>query len=148
MGIDKQDFQHGAALAAIVKDHRFTSLNKASERYGHYLVNDDRYVFVKYCTKPSRVQYQFTFSAEEKQSIAQFRGQKHAYVVLVCGEVAVAELTVAQLEQLTDGDDSARQSTVYIVAQPGRSLRARSAGAELRHAIPRNGFPGLVLAGC
>ena len=67
------DFYHGAALTQIVEHSSFKALNKASEKYGHYLVNTDQHVFVKYTkasnSSPKKSSWQFTLQPEEKQSI-------------------------------------------------------------------------------
>ena len=51
--IQKQDLYHGAALTQIVEHPTFKALNRASKNYGHYLVNADREVFVKYSASSS-----------------------------------------------------------------------------------------------
>lgn len=48
MKIQDQDLYHGAALTQIVEHASFKALNRGSEKYGHYLVNKDQHVFIKY----------------------------------------------------------------------------------------------------
>ncbi len=48
MKIQEQDIYHGAALTQIAEHESFKALNKGSERYGHYLINADCHVFIKY----------------------------------------------------------------------------------------------------
>lgn len=65
-GIDHKDFMHGAALLAIADSPGFTALNRASVKYGHYVVNHDRHVFVKYCDEKRNAAYSFTYTASDK----------------------------------------------------------------------------------
>lgn len=67
MGIDHKDFMHGAALVAIADSSQFTALNKASVKYGHYVVNHDRHLFIKYNDGHGPGKYTFTFTADEKK---------------------------------------------------------------------------------
>lgn len=60
MKIQEQDRFHGAALTQIVEHKSFKALNRASAKYGHYLVNADRHVFTKY-SKATRSPWSFTF---------------------------------------------------------------------------------------
>jgi|GEM_PF-4145034 len=53
MRITNEHQRHGSALAQLVKDPRFTALNRASAEYGHYLLNDDRRLHMKYASKPT-----------------------------------------------------------------------------------------------
>lgn len=146
MAIDKKDFMHGAALVAIADSSNFTALNKASVKYGHYIVNQDRHVFIKYSTQPraNTSTYAFTFDAEDKRRIADqiARGGK-VFVVLVCGDVVITLVTGDDFGGLVDlGSDNS--SAVTVTAEPGKWLRVVSKVKELAP-IPRNAFPGLVL---
>jgi hypothetical protein len=51
MKIQEQDIYHGPGLVQIVEHKSFKALNRASSKYGHYLINTDRHVFAKYSTK-------------------------------------------------------------------------------------------------
>jgi hypothetical protein len=63
MKIQEQDFYHGPALMQIVEHPSFKALNKGSNRYGHYLVNADCHVFVRY-SKAEGDAWSFTFTQE------------------------------------------------------------------------------------
>jgi len=47
MKIQHKDLFHGAALTQLVEHNSFKALNKADDKYGHYLVNTDRRLLVK-----------------------------------------------------------------------------------------------------
>ncbi len=53
MKTKEMDLYHGPALTQIVHHDSFKAINKATTKYGHYLVNTDRHVFVKYRKNPS-----------------------------------------------------------------------------------------------
>jgi hypothetical protein len=44
--VQQQDLFHGAALTQIVEHPSFKALNRASTKYGHYLINTNRQIFV------------------------------------------------------------------------------------------------------
>lgn len=63
MKIQAKDFFHGAALTQIVEHPSFKALNKASDKYGHCLVNKDIRVFVKYSNTDQP--WQFTLNPDD-----------------------------------------------------------------------------------
>lgn len=92
MPLSQKDHIHGAALMHLILDSRFTALSKASDAYGHYLVQTKKYpsaearreLFTKYRTT-SDGPWQFTFHHDELARIrkAYKRRQGLAYVALV-----------------------------------------------------------------
>ncbi|HEY9391735.1 MAG TPA: hypothetical protein VIR27_18435 [Mycobacteriales bacterium] len=142
MGIDLKDFMHGAVLVAIAEDPRFTALNKGSTHYGHYLVNHDRHMFVKYNSGPG--DYYFTFSAEEVRRILGTRRPQGTFVVLVCGHEAITGISSTELRSLIDVRSSAQQQ-VRVSARPRKQLRLYGPGHSELGPIPRNAFPDRVL---
>ena len=75
MKIQVHDRLHGAALTQIVEHPRFKSLNKATKEYGHYLINDDRRLWVKYLSNNGGT-WRFGFSPDEVLRI-QVDGEDH-----------------------------------------------------------------------
>jgi hypothetical protein len=59
--IQEQDVFHGPALAQIAEYGAFKALNRARAKQGHYIVNADRRLLLKYSTK-SRGPWKFTFT--------------------------------------------------------------------------------------
>ncbi|MGW5075807.1 hypothetical protein [Rhodococcus sp. NPDC004095] len=146
MAIDKKDFMHGAALVAIADSPNFTALNKASVKYGHYIVNQDRNVFIKYCSAPrvNTCTYAFTFDAEDKQRIADTLGRGHVFVVMVCGEMVITAITGDDFLAMVDVD-AGNSSALTVTADPGKRLRVASRSTNLAP-IARNAFPSMVLS--
>lgn len=68
MKIQTQDLFHGAVLTQITEHTAFKALNKMDSRYGHYLVNHDTRIYVKYLMKPSS-SWSFLFNVNELQAI-------------------------------------------------------------------------------
>ncbi len=82
MGIEKQEFYHGAALYRVIADVRTTSLR--ADGIG-YLVNETIFVLVKYATKTSSP-WRFTVSDDEALTLSlRSKAGKAAFVALVCG---------------------------------------------------------------
>jgi hypothetical protein len=70
MKIQEQDIYHGPALMQIVEAPSFKALNKTDDGiYGHYAVNKNHRLFVKYAT--ARVSpWKFQFDVKAKKAIS------------------------------------------------------------------------------
>lgn len=68
MKVQEQDIYHGTALSQIVRHESFKALNSGSTKQGHYLINSDRHLLVKYRTNEGPT-WQFTFKPEEVAAI-------------------------------------------------------------------------------
>jgi hypothetical protein len=143
MAIDHKDFMHGAALVAIADSQGFTALNKASSKYGHYIVNHDRHVFIKYNDGRGPGDYHFTYSAGDKERIRLVTGASEVFSVLVCGDEVIASIDLAILKQLIDLD-SAESERITVRAETRKQLRYMSARADFGP-IPRSSFPSCIL---
>jgi hypothetical protein len=144
MAIDHKDFMHGAALVAIADSARFTALNKASVKYGHYVVNHDRNIFIKYSDGKGPGEYPFTFTASDKDRIRKALQQGKCFAVMVCGNEVITGVTTEELSQLIDLQAASAEG-IRVVAPQGRQLRIKSSHGELP-AIPRSSFPERILA--
>ena len=142
MAIDYKDFMHGAALVAIADSSAFTALNKASVKYGHYIVNHDRHIFIKYNAGSGPGDYHFTFNGGDKQRIRDADGRA-VFAVLVCGDEVVTAIRREELVQMIDLGVTAAES-ILVRAEAGKQLRISSSRAELAN-LPRNAFPARVL---
>ncbi|MET9392784.1 hypothetical protein ABZY20_20715 [Streptomyces sp. NPDC006624] len=141
--IDYKDFMHGAALVAIADSEKFTALNRASVKYGHYVVNHDRHLFIKYSSGEGPRDYLFTFSAEDKQRIAS-EPASLVFAVLVCGNEVVTGIARDELSQLIPLATAA-SSTIRVAAHQGRQLRISGPTGQLP-LISRGSFPTRILA--
>jgi hypothetical protein len=139
MALDKYEFMHGAALVQVVNDPAFTSLNKASDAYGHYVINEDRRLFMKYSTARSS-RWQFTFHLDEIEAIRADMEDFPTYVGLVCGTDGVALLSGAELMELV-GTCDADQPAVMVSRPRGGSYRVSCGDVQLPHTIRQNSFP-------
>jgi hypothetical protein len=143
MPIDHKDFMHGAALVAIADVDGFTALNKGSDKYGHYIVDHDRHLFIKYRDDNGPSDYSFTFRADDKKMTKRTLPRGRVYVVLVCGKETITALSRDDLAELIDlgsmEDERVRVSCAGPQAAAGRRT-GRRAGP-----IPRNAFPRRIL---
>jgi hypothetical protein len=145
MKIQEQDRFHGAALTQIVEHDSFKALNRASTKYGHYLVNADRHVFVKY-SKSTRSPWSFTFQSHDFQSIqAEVSAGHLVFVCLVCGTVTVCALSKDELVALIDLHASNAQ-WVRVEVPPGGSCHVSGSLGKLKRTVPHNSFPEKVFA--
>jgi hypothetical protein len=143
MGIDHKDFMHGAALVAIADSAEFTALNKASVKYGHYVVNHDRNIFIKYSDGHGPGDYSFTLQQADKRLISQTAPGGRVYVVFVCGDEVITGLSRAELSGLIDLHASNAEA-VKVSAAAGKQLRVKGPGGNAP-LIPRNSFPTRIL---
>ena len=141
--IDHKDFMHGAALVAIADSEMFTALNRASVKYGHYVVNHDRHLFIKYNDGKGPGDYFFTFSAEDKKRIAS-EPAPLVFAVLVCGNEVVTGIARDELSQLIPLT-TPTSSTIKVAAHQGRQLRVSGPEGQLP-LISRRSFPARILA--
>lgn len=141
---DHKDFMHGAALVAIAEHPRFSALNRASDKYGHFKVNDNRHVFIKY-RDGDGPDYAFNFNPDDVQLMQSSVSRTSCvYAILVCGTEVITALSMLDLGRLIDMK-SRRQQWVKVRADPRKRLRIRGPLGELGRLIPRNAFPSQVL---
>lgn len=140
--IDYKDFMHGAALVAIADSDRFTALNRASVKYGHYVVNHDRHLFIKYSSGRGPREYPFTFSDEDKKRIVA-QPAPLVFAVLVCGDEVVTGISRDELSLIVPLT-LPTSSAVRVAAHQGRQLRVSGPLGQLPP-ISRSSFPARVL---
>jgi len=145
MKIQEQDVYHGPALMQIVEHPSFKALNRASKRYGHYLVNTDRQVFTKY-RKVKSSPWQFVFAPEELSTLSRaLSGPDHVYVCLVCGHLTVCALSGDELQQLVDLAARSPQS-IRVDVPSGGSCHVSGSKGRLKRTVPHNSFPNKIFA--
>jgi hypothetical protein len=134
---------HGPALMQIVEHDAFKALNKVSRRYGHYVINADRRVFVKYSTS-DKGPWQFTFGHKELPKLLKLlEGQRIAYFCLVCGPVTICCLTQAEWESVIDASSTETQ-WIKVQVPLGGQCHVTGTRAALGRAIPHKSFPQKV----
>lgn len=143
MKIQEQDRFHGAALTQIVEHESFKALNKASEKYGHYLINTDRHIFVKY-RKPDFSPWTFTLQPDELSAIQSEAEANHiVFLALVCGSTTVCALTRHEINSIIDTVSTAQQ-WIRISVPKGGSCHVSGSMGELTRTVPHNSFPNKI----
>lgn len=140
MKIQTQDFYHGAALTQIVEHPSFKALNKGSSNYGHYRINADCHLFVRYATGDGPT-WSYTFTHEQLKAVNNIAAAKVSiFVALVCGKETVCLLNKTQLQNVIDlGAKDAQW--VKVDAPPNKSCRVSGSAGQLKGTIPHNVFP-------
>lgn len=144
MKIQQQDFYHGVALTQIAEHESFKALNKGSDRYGHYLVNADCHIFVKYSQTSGP--WQFTFTPDQLDPLRNVQKAKtKLFICLVCGDETICVLNEQQIMVLIDllAIDS---QWVRVEVPPNSSCRVFGSLAPLKRTIPHNAFPACLFA--
>jgi hypothetical protein len=143
--IQQQDLFHGAALTQVVEHPSFKALNKAPDgKYGHYVLNSDKRLFLKYTTGDGP-DYRFTLSKEEVAAIRKDQAGGHSvFAVLVCGAETICAVSADQLWTVADKKPKGSQQ-VWVRSYAGKSMRFGGRQDELPHVIPHNSFPRVVL---
>jgi hypothetical protein len=139
MKIQTQDFYHGAVLTQITEHPSFKALNKVDSLYGHYLVNHDTKLFVKYLSKESSP-WNFSLHRNELQAISDdHESSAKVFLCLVCGEETICALNYQEITTLVDLE-SERQE-IYISVPPGGSIWVSGSKGDLPKTIRHNSFP-------
>ncbi|MEB1809567.1 MAG: hypothetical protein LPK26_20105 [Bacillaceae bacterium] len=140
MKIQTQDLYHGAVLTQITEHSSFKALNKVDSQYGHYLVNHDTRLFVKYLTKQSSP-WNFKFSYSELQSIqSDMESTARVFLCLVCGSETICALNIQEFSNLIDVTSSENQS-IIIDVPAGGSMHVKGTAGKLSKSLPHNSFP-------
>ncbi len=142
MKIQDKDLYHGASLTQIVEHNSFKALNKVDDKYGHYLVNTDIRLLVKYSKKKQR--WQFTFQPDDLKTLTDdLQGTDRVFACLVCGRATVCLLDDSQLKEVMDlGARSAQ--TVSVRIPKNASMRVKGTKGSLSSTIPHNAFPNPI----
>jgi CDP-glycerol glycerophosphotransferase (TagB/SpsB family) len=149
MTIQKKHFYHGCALAQIVEHQGFTSLqankslDKASDDYGHYIINTSSELFIKFRSAPDGKQvWHFKFDAEEVKRIRQrAKVIPQCFVALVCAPKEICLLDTEELGHLINLRVRTREQTVTARLRPGCSFTVQGSEGELPHTVRRKRFP-------
>jgi len=139
MKTQKKDMYHGAALTQLVEHESFKALNKVDSKYGHYLVNTDRRLIVKWTEKDSSP-WQFTFQLDDLVTLrADISSKFKTFIVLVCGQLTVCLLEQTDYTAIIDLNEDKQQWIKVEI--PKASMRIRGSKGALKHAIKHNAFP-------
>lgn len=140
MKIQSHDFYHGAVLTQITEDKSFKALNKADHLYGHYLLNRDTRIFVKYSKKEGEP-WEFRFQKSELEAIkADMASVDKVFLCLVCGEVTICCLGTDEYTEIINLEAKDGQS-VIVDSPTAASMRVRGSAGKLSKTIAHNSFP-------
>jgi len=143
--VQQQDLFHGAALTQIVEHPSFKALNRASAKYGHYLVNTDREVFVKYRTS-GKGPWQFTLQPDELAALSSALASTHrVFLSLVCGPVTVCTVGDHEITKLVDVRSKSPQ-WIKVDVPPRKSCRVSGSQGRLTHTVAHRAFPEVIFS--
>lgn len=145
MKIQAKDQFHGSALTQIVEHESFKALNKATAKYGHYQINNDRRMLLKYSAAGSSP-WQFTFNGDDLKTVRDDITAKHkSFICLVCGVETVCLLNENDASNVIDVNATTNQ-WITVELPPKASMRVKGSSGSLRHAIAHNLFPNSLFA--
>lgn len=143
MKIQEQDLYHGAALTQIAEHQSFKALNRGSTKYGHYLVNTDKHIFIKYRTSTGSP-WQHTVSPDEMKALeAACSKHNQVWLCLVCGNVTICALNKTEIAVVLDLSLRAQQ-WVKVEVPKGGSCHVSGCNGSLTKVVPHNSFPNKV----
>jgi hypothetical protein len=138
--IQEQDIYHGAALTQIAEHPSFKALNKGSERYGHYLVNADCHIFVKYA-RSDEGPWVYNIQPEQLEPLRNIvKSDARGFLCLVCGHVTICALDEDEIAEVIDVDADDGQ-WIRVEAPAGGGCRVIGSLGKLRRVVPHNSFP-------
>lgn len=145
--IEKYQLHHGAALTQIVEHGSFKALNTGSPKYGHYLVNGNVHVFVKYLSKDG-APWRFAFKVDEMDAIARVRlaaGEgARLFLALVCGYSTVCCIDWDQLRRVMDPRGDELDLWVSVAYAKGQSMRVEGPRGALPNTVRHSSFPEVL----
>lgn len=124
MRLSERELYHGAALTRILEGAGFRSIRKASALPGHYEVNGNVRVLMRY-SGAGIPPWRFTLRDDELAVLRKDRTRR-AFLCLVCKDELVCVLTAAQVGAVIDLEAEASQS-IRIYSRRGSSIEARAA---------------------
>ena len=132
MKIQKMDMFHGAALTQIVEHPSFKALNKADEKYGHYQINHDRRISIKY-RDANRSPWTFTLTSDDIRMINDDLRRKdgRTFLCLVCGKVSVCHLHEGDIDDLIDLNTADTQ-WIRVEIPSGGSMHIKGSKGKLK----------------
>lgn len=140
MKIQEQDIYHGAALTQIVEHPSFKALNKVDEKYGHYLINLDKRIFVKYRTN-EKSPWTFTLLPQEIEAIkTDINIGANVFLCLICARETVCAIDIKEVRILVDLDSDKPQWIKVDSVAKGSMWLSGSKG-KLTYSIRHNLFP-------
>jgi hypothetical protein len=140
MKIQQKHLFHGAALTQIVEDPRFTALNKADEKYGHYQINHNKRLLVKY-TANNRSPWSFTLQSDDIDTIMNdIYSEQESFLCLVCGKKTICILTAEEFENLVDANSENAQ-WIKVESPPNSGMRVSGSEGNILSVIAHNTFP-------
>lgn len=143
MKIQMQELYHGAVLTQITEHPSFKALNKADSQYGHYLVNNNIRVIVKYLTK-GYSPWVFEFSPSELLAMKKdMKTTNRVYLCLICGQETICALNEEEITSLIDLDAFTNQAIVVDAPSSG-SMYVTGTVGKLPRTLQHNSFPNRI----
>lgn len=144
-GAREQQIFHGMALKRIVDHDLCQGVARASDKPGHYRVNGDRDVFLKYAMRQKNDVWRFTFAANELAKIKDAARRSSSHVCFICGNGPICVIHVDELVTLLDISSKSSQS---ISVEASENTRCHLSGplGPLGRAIPRKDFPATLFS--
>ena len=145
MQIQEKHLIHGAALTQIVEHESFKALNRAGPEMGHYVVNTDTRLLVKY-SKHEASPWSFTFNISHVDILAQDMASGYSvFLCLVCGTTTVIALNEDEIRTAIDLEDSGTQ-WLRVELPQGGSPHVRGKAGSLKRTIPHKSYPSRLFS--
>jgi hypothetical protein len=140
MKIQEKDIYHGSALTQVVEHDQFKALNRATEKYGHYIINADRTIHIRHSTA-RRSPWTYTIKEHDCEIITEdIDAGKTVFIVLVAGSSTVCALNQDEIDTLLDRSCSTPQ-WLRLDVPTGGSIRVGGSSGELSRKVPHSSFP-------
>jgi len=140
MKIQKKDIYHGSALTQIIEHDEFKALNRATSKYGHYIINADRTIHIRH-SAARKSPWTYTIKKEDCVIITDdITAGKEVFIVLVAGSSTVCAVNQNEIDVLLDRSSCDPQWLRLDVPRGGSIHVSGSCGA-LYHVVPHSVFP-------
>jgi len=141
MAIRKYHFYHGAVFSMIVKEAKFTAINRHHRINGNnYVINGDTGLHSKYSSE--QAPWHFTFTGEHQVEIRRLFDmyRDKTYVALICGIDGVCLLRYGEYASVID-ENFSEQEQITVERPPRGSFRVSGSRGVFPRRIRLSRFP-------
>ncbi|MDM5337364.1 hypothetical protein QUF84_09070 [Fictibacillus enclensis] len=143
MKIQEHDLFRGAALSQLIEyaEEKAISICKVNNRFGHYMVNNHKNIFIKYRSN-NRSPWRFNFSNTELKRISDIiLEKKELYIVLICGSFSICVLDSFEVDSCVNIYGTTEQ-WISVSAKYGSSLWVKGSKGKIDYSIRHSDYPG------
>lgn len=144
--LSQRDQRFGPLLCGIIK-RQSVKIGKASDKAGHFHINDNTCLLAKYAAGGSSA-WRFTFRPEDVRALVADHdrtGLFPSYLCLICGSDFICLLRSEEVFELLSTDAPQKSQSIQVQKYSGCCLRVSGSEGQLDRTVPANRFPEEII---